>query len=85
MAISEHQVRIYRVLARGDWLTAHELATAAQVSPRTARLHLTKLVQHSIAERSAVFPGYRYRSTGAGDRDYIAQLKSAAESFGSAV
>lgn len=81
MEISEHQVRVYRVLTRGEWVSTAELADLAEVAPRTARLHAQGLVKAGIAERRTVFPGYRYRATGTGDAAYLEQLKEACRIF----
>jgi DNA-binding IclR family transcriptional regulator len=57
---SLHAARVWRALGKKP-LPAPDIAKAARVSPRTARLHLTLFIRAGMATRAPVFPGYRYR------------------------
>ena len=76
--ISPHETRVFLALKKADcWLTNAEIAQAAGVALRTARHHAFRLTKLCIAEVAALFPEYRYRLTGSGDRNYLARLKAA--------
>jgi predicted transcriptional regulator len=83
--ISPHEVAVFKTLMAADqWLTAAGIAERAQVAPRTARKHLTKLAELKLVDHVEVFSGYRYRLAGdAADRNrhYYGRLIEAAEVF----
>lgn len=84
--ISVHEVRIYIALkTSGAWMTNAEIATLAQVAPRTARAHTLKLVNLGILDLAEVFPAHRYRiATKASKRNagYYNRLDNAQSVFG---
>ena len=85
--ISQHEVSVYRQLLERpeQWMTAKEIAEAAQVAPRTARAHCLKLVRLGVLDQAELFPQHRYRfSKLAAKRNvaYLQRLKFAAEVFG---
>jgi hypothetical protein len=56
--ISEHLVRIFKVVRdRNGWMSARDVAVAANVSGRTARAHCLGLVRLGIFDQAEVFPG----------------------------
>lgn len=60
--VSKHQVEVYRIVSKSSqWLTTQEIAAAAGVAERTARLHAKGLADLGCIARERVFPGYRYR------------------------
>jgi DNA-binding IclR family transcriptional regulator len=84
--ISEHLVRIFKVVRdRNGWMSARDVAVAANVSGRTARAHCLGLVRLGIFDQAEVFPGHRYRlSTFAEKRNvtYLNRLRHAACALG---
>jgi len=88
--ISVHAARIYATLrdraANGKgWMTAHEIASASEVAPRTARAYAKRFVDAGIVDLAEVFPAHRYRlSTLAKNRNrtYDQRLEQACEIFG---
>lgn len=85
--ISRHEVQVFKaLLATREWISVAELAKLAEVAPRTARAHATKLTDRGLVERAEVFPGYRYRITRNAVRStYDAELRSAADAMGVAL
>jgi predicted DNA-binding transcriptional regulator len=84
--ISEHEIRVYEAAkASNRWLTAREIAVAADVADRTARTHAAALVTIGVFEVSKVFGGYRYRLKPAFEAtasDYLARLEAAKKVLG---
>lgn len=85
--VSIHEVRIYQAfLAKpAEWLSAVEIAELANVAPRTARAHTSKLTKLGILDLAEVFPAHRYRlSEKASKRNvaYLQRLIQASEVFG---
>ena len=63
-AISLHQIAIcsYAINREGRWFTSTMVAASkANISPRTIRRHLRRLVEVGILERRKAFGGCRYR------------------------
>jgi len=82
--ISAHEVRVFRALGK-DWKTAADVAAAAKVAGRTARLHCSRFVELGIADVERVFPGHRYRAAAVKTlkgREYMVRMRSAIEAFG---
>ena len=84
--ISIHAVRVYTYLeACGQkWATAADVASGAQVAPRTARMYVKRLVDLGIADLAEVFPAHRYRVSGKAkqrNRGYWNRLKEAQTIF----
>lgn len=84
--ISEHEVKLYRVLEKANaWMTSSALAKASGIAERTARAHASKLVQAGLVDVAEVFPAHRYRlAAKAGKRNagYLLRLSRACEVFG---
>ena len=85
--ISPHEVRLVLALRQEPkrWQTNGELAAAAGVSDRTARLHTFRLTEIGVLEVERVFPGNRYRLVRrpAGQaRGYLERVQKAREVFG---
>jgi hypothetical protein len=84
--ISRHETAIYRVLhgSAPRWLTNAEIAKAAGVARRTARLHTQRYAELGLIERAAVFPGHRFRWSIEAERrnaDYVGRLRHALDVF----
>lgn len=84
--ISAHELRVYLVVAgAAGWMTNAEIAAAAKVAPRTARLHTLRLVKLGVFDQAEVFPAHRFRiSAKAAKRNigYVQRLEKAREAFG---
>jgi DNA-binding CsgD family transcriptional regulator len=84
--ISAQEANIYDVFlaSRGRWFTSKEIAEAAGVANRTARMHCRRFTELGIVDRAAVFPGHRYRLSSAGEwnADYLRRLADACAVFG---
>jgi hypothetical protein len=84
--ISAHEANIYGVFlaSRGRWFTAKEIAEAAAVADRTARMHCRRFADLGIVDHAAVFPGHRYRLAESGEwnADYLRRLDHACAVFG---
>ncbi len=85
--ISEHEVRLLLVFLReiGRWLTNNEVAQAARVSPRTARLHTLRLAALGVLRAEKVFPASKFRLAEAPPeegREYLERWEKAREVFG---
>lgn len=82
--VSPHEVRVFRALNAVTWATSQEVSTRADVAPRTARKHLTRLVQAGLVEEARVFPGHRFRLTAAATEgtDYTDRLAAAEDAMG---
>jgi len=83
--ISSHEIRVYRLLAEGNWVTSRQIAEMTGVAPRTARAHALKLVHLGIADQAEVFPGHRYRISAHAaqrNRGYHDRIQRAAEALG---
>jgi hypothetical protein len=67
--ISTHEASIFAIFvaARGRWFTSKEIAEAAGVADRTARMHCRRFTELGILDHAAVFPGHRYRLAGSGE------------------
>lgn len=44
----------------GKWLSANEVAKAAKVAPRTARMHCKRLVDAGVFDEVRLHPSHRY-------------------------
>lgn len=84
--ISLHEIRVYEaVKSAGGWMTAREIAVAADVADRTARHHAAKLSDLGVFEIAKVFGGYRYRiasSATDASRVHVSELEAAKRIFG---
>lgn len=83
--ISEHEIRAVEALRQsGRWMTAKEVAVAADIANRTARLHCQRLAELGVLEVMKVFGGFRYRMatrhTDEGAR-YLAEMDAAKASL----
>jgi len=83
--ISVHQVRIASCLRdSGIWMTNADIAKAANVSKRTARLHTHRLTQLGLLDQADVYPGHRFRWSNKADKRntaYLQRLERAFEAF----
>ena len=83
--ISTQEIRVYLALSRNGWSTSAQLATAAEVSRRTAQTHVRRLAAHGLAERRELSPAYLYRRAQNHPlSDYAQRLLGAAEAVGAA-
>jgi hypothetical protein len=81
--VSSHEVRIYRALSSGQWMTSQQISDAAEVAPRTARAYALRLVKLGVLDEIKTFPGHRYRlSDREGNRAYAERIERAAEALG---
>lgn len=84
--VSRHEVAVFRAMLQASgWVSSKDIASAAQVAPRTARSHALKLVRLGVADQADVFPGHRYRLSdhaGQRNRGYVDRLRRAAEALG---
>jgi hypothetical protein len=78
--ISIHEAAIYGAFlaSPGRWFTSREIAAAAGVAARTARMHCHRLAARGILDRAATFPAHRYRLAESGEwnADYLRRLES---------
>jgi predicted ArsR family transcriptional regulator len=82
---SRHEVLVYRVLAKREWITSREIAERTGVAPRTARAHLRKLALLGVVDFVEAFDGYRYRmteDTANRNREYSDRIARDAEVLG---
>lgn len=84
--VSIHEVRVFLALhSRPDeWLTNKEIADAAKVAGRTARMHTLRFVRLGLLEQAEVFPAHRYRWSEKAEKRNVAysqRLYRAAEVF----
>ena len=81
--ISRHFLSVFTFLRdTKGWHTSKGIAAKANVSDRTARAHLLRLVNLGIADQAEVFPAHRYRfSANAEKRNkaMMTRLKTAEE------
>lgn len=84
--ISQHEIRVYDAIkSHGGWVTAQEVAAAADVSGRTARGHAAAMATHGVLDVAKTFGGYRYRlrvDVSAPGQAYLSRLESAKRVFG---
>ncbi len=84
--ISLHEIRVYEAVRRHTgWLTAREIAVAADVADRTSRHHAGRLGEAGVFEVGKVFGGYRYRIASHqtdGGKLHLAALEEAKRIFG---
>ncbi|MGL5912021.1 MAG: hypothetical protein ACRCZP_18600 [Phycicoccus sp.] len=85
--VSRHEIAVYQAIARGGdkWISSAEIASRADVAPRTARAHALKLVQLGVVDQAEVFPGHRYRLSefaGKRNRGYVDRITRAAQALG---
>ncbi len=80
-----HQVRVFQCLSGAQqWQTADEIAAAAAVPTRTARLQLERLVDLGLVDQDLEFHAHRYRlSSFAGKRNqtYLKLIQAAASTL----
>ena len=64
--ISLHEVKLLLVFKnRPDcWFDNAQVAEAAQISPRTARLHTSRLVELGVLDVERVFPASKFKLSG---------------------
>jgi len=84
--VSTHEIAVFKSLLEAEgWLTSRDIATLAEIAPRTARAHALKLVRLGIADQAEVFPGHRYRIAefaAKRNRGYVDRLARAANALG---
>lgn len=84
--ISRHELAVFQAATAqpAHWFTNHELAEAAGVSERTARLHTRRLADLGVLSEIKVYPGYRYKAAvcTTHGQDHYAKLLVAAEVLG---
>jgi hypothetical protein len=85
--ISAHEVKLLLVFRREPerWLANGEVAEAAQISPRTARLHTSRLVEIGVLDVERVHPASKFRlarEPGKAGRAYLERLERAREVLG---
>lgn len=85
--ISRHEVRVLLVFRQSPerWLDNAQVAEAANINPRTARLHTAKLVELGVLDVQRVFPASKFRlgrSPGLAGRAYLDHWEQAREALG---
>lgn len=84
--ISIQQAKVFLTLKNAsDWLTNHEVASAAGVPSRTVRAHTKSLIDLGFVEQVALFPDYRLRLSEKGkqsEQPYVRRLNQAIGMFG---
>ena len=85
--ISVHEVRLLLLFRTQPdrWLTNAEAAEAAKISPRTARLHTSQLVELGILDVQRLVPASRFRlrkRPGDEGRAYLERWDQAREVYG---
>jgi hypothetical protein len=85
--ISAHEVRLLLVFRQqpGSWLANGEVARAAEISSRTARLHTSRLVELGVLDVERVHPASKFRLAkrpGEAGRAYLQRWEKAREVFG---
>lgn len=80
--VSVHELQVVAVLLDGAWHDAQGVAETAEVAPRTARHHLTRLVDLGLVEVVRSFPRHRYRWTHAKGHPYLRRLREAGDALG---
>ena len=85
--ISAHEVRLLLVF-RGNadrWFDNAQVAEAAKISPRTARLHTSRLVELGVLDVERVFPASKFRLAGTpseAGHAYLRRWEKAREALG---
>lgn len=61
--ISLHEVRLLLVFQKQPdlWLSNAEAAEVADISPRTARLHTSRLIELGVLDVQRLFPASKFR------------------------
>ena len=85
--ISIHEVRLMLVFRKQPerWLSNCEVAEEAEISPRTARLHTSRLLELGVLEVQRLFPASKFRlrrQPGEDGRAYLERWEKAREVFG---
>jgi hypothetical protein len=85
--ISTQEANIYEAFltSPGRWFTCEEIAAAAGVAPRTARMHCRRFADLGILDHAALHPAHRYRLAESGewnDYSYLRRLDHACAVFG---
>lgn len=85
--ISVHEVRLLLLFQTQPerWLTNSEAASAAKISPRTARLHTSRLVEIGVLDVQRLFPASTFRlgkRPGEAGLAYLERWRQAREVFG---
>lgn len=85
--ISVHEVRLLQLFRTQPerWLTNAEAAEAACISPRTARLHTSRLVELGVLEVQRLVPASRFRlgsQPGEQGQAYLERWNQAREVYG---
>lgn len=85
--ISRHEVRVLLVFRQSPerWLDNAQVAEAANINPRTARLHTAKLADLGVLDVQRVFPACKFRigmSPGPAGRAYLDRWEQAREAHG---
>ena len=85
--ISPHEVRLLLVFRHSpeQWLDNGQVAEAATISPRTARLHTAKLAKLGVIDMQRVFPATKFRlgqKPGEDGLAYLDRWENAREAHG---
>ena len=85
--ISAHVVKLLLVFRRqpDHWLANGDVAEAAEISPRTVRLHTSRLVEIGVLDVERVHPASKFRlarEPGKAGRAYLERLERAREVLG---
>lgn len=85
--ISAHEVRLLLLFKQQPerWLDNAELAHAADVRPRTARLHTSRLVALGVLDVQRLFPASKFKlsdSVSEAGRAYLQRWDKAREALG---
>ncbi len=88
--ISAHEVRLLLVFRQhpSRWFDNAEVAEAAKVSPRTARLHTSRLAELGVLDVERLFPASKFklgRSPSEAGQTYLARWEKAREALGLSV
>ncbi len=85
--ISAHEVKLLLAFQQQPdaWQTNAEAADAAGISPRTARLHTSRLVELGVLDVQRLFPASKFRPAkepGEAGRAYLERWTQAREAHG---
>lgn len=85
--ISVHEVRLLLAFQQDAdaWMSNAEAAETAKISPRTARLHTSRLVELGVLDVQRLFPASKFRPAkepGEEGRAYLDRWQQAREAHG---
>lgn len=85
--ISIHEVRLLLVFRKQPdrWISNGEVAEEAEISPRTARLHTSRLLELGVLEVQRLFPTSKFRlakEPSEAGQAYLDRWQQAREVFG---